>query len=146
MIVRDRWVDYLNKFYLTTNSTLEQNILYVFSSHLKIENPIYLAILLIHCYMVSCILLFNVLFKSTNLQPISGEPLFYTLYVDRKMHTVPASQCAYLLSSLSTLNSIENYYYHIEFRMDSMHIRMQAVSLSVIPASVWCRCNGKSYH
>ncbi len=34
-----------------------------------------------------------------------------------------------LLSTLSTLNSIENYYYHIEFRMDSMHIKMQANSL-----------------
>ncbi len=31
-----------------------------------------------------------------------------------------------ILSTLSALNSIENYYYHIEFRMDSMHIGTQA--------------------
>ncbi len=35
-----------------------------------------------------------------------------------------------MLSTLSALNSIENDYYHIEFRMDSMHIGMQAM---VIP-------------
>ncbi len=35
-----------------------------------------------------------------------------------------------ILSTLSTLNSIENYNYHIEFRMDSMHIGTQA----------WCSC------
>ncbi len=33
-----------------------------------------------------------------------------------------------ILSTLSALNSIENYYYHIEFRMDSMHIGTQASS------------------
>ncbi len=32
-----------------------------------------------------------------------------------------------ILSTLSALNSIENYYYHIEFRMDSMHIGTQAL-------------------
>ncbi len=31
-----------------------------------------------------------------------------------------------ILSTLSALNSIENYYYHIEFRMDSVHIGTQA--------------------
>ncbi len=34
-----------------------------------------------------------------------------------------------ILSTLSALNSIENYYYHIEFRMDSMHIGTQALVL-----------------
>ncbi len=33
-----------------------------------------------------------------------------------------------ILSTLSALNSIENYYYHIEFMMDSMHIGTQAFS------------------
>ncbi len=34
-----------------------------------------------------------------------------------------------ILSTLSALNSIENYYYHIEFRMDSMYIGTQAMNL-----------------
>ncbi len=34
-----------------------------------------------------------------------------------------------ILSTLSALNSIENYYYHIEFKMDSMYIGTQAMNL-----------------
>ncbi len=33
-----------------------------------------------------------------------------------------------ILSTLSAPNSIENYYYHTEFRMDSMHIGTQTMS------------------
>ncbi len=32
-----------------------------------------------------------------------------------------------ILSTLSALNSIENYWYHTEYKMDSMHIGMQAM-------------------
>ncbi len=38
-------------------------------------------------------------------------------------NTYPASNVP-LSSTLSALNGIENYYYHIEFRMDSMHIHL----------------------
>ncbi len=34
-----------------------------------------------------------------------------------------------ILSTLSTLNGIENYYCHIEFRMDSMHIGTQTLAV-----------------
>ncbi len=40
------------------------------------------------------------------------------------LHTPCVPMC--ILSTLSALNSIENDYYHIEFRMDSMHIGTQA--------------------
>ncbi len=36
-----------------------------------------------------------------------------------------------ILSTLSALNSIENYYYHTEFRMDIMHIGTQSLIRSV---------------
>ncbi len=38
----------------------------------------------------------------------------------QKLKQPCVSMC--ILSTPSALNSIENYYYHIEFRMDSMHI------------------------
>ncbi len=60
ILISDRWVDYLNRFYLTINSILEQKILHVLFSHLKTEMPMYLAILLIHCYIkIIHILLFT---------------------------------------------------------------------------------------
>ncbi len=94
ILISDRWVDYLNRFYLTINSILEQKILHVLFSHLKTEMPMYLAILLIHCYIkIIHILLFTfstgsfLLFIVLKYKPadatISGEVLFYTLYVDQ---------------------------------------------------------------
>ncbi len=36
-----------------------------------------------------------------------------------------------ILPTLSALNSIENYYYHIEFRMDGMHIGTQGFKIAI---------------
>ncbi len=49
--------------------------------------------------------------------------------INQKARATLFSVCKYamhILSTLSALNSIENYYNHIEFRMYSMHIGTQA--------------------
>ncbi len=42
-----------------------------------------------------------------------------------------------ILSTLSSLNSSDSYYYHIEFRMDSMNIGTQAICWLLMWASHW---------